>query len=455
MTVHSSEPLAARSAGPPTDATHDPALRSWLASANEPGGDFPIQNLPLGRFRGEPERDQPEQPWRVGVAIGDQVLDMKLAAALAPWPEGSDELLAPLAGGELSAFMALGPKAWHRMRGLLSTALAEGSVQGPFLESCLVPRKGVRMAMPCSVGDYSEFQIGVHSARRIGELFRPGQPLLANQPWLPVARHGRASSLGLGGAVRRPRGQVKRNGCDPVYQPTHGLDLELQLGLWVGGSNPLGKAVPVVDAESMLFGIGLLNGWTARDIQPWEGQPLGPFLARSFATSVSPWVVSMAALAPFRRPLQRPAGDPEPLPHLDAAADRAHGAIDLTLEVWLRSARMKQQGMSAVRVAHSNAHHAYWSPAQMVAHHTSNGCNLRTGDLFGTGALSGPEPSQVASLLELSQGGRKPLTLPGGEQRLFLEDGDTVILKGYCDAPGAVRIGFGELRGTVLPPMAL
>ncbi len=451
----SSLPAPEPTAVSPTDETHDPALRSWLDSANEPGCDFPIQNLPLGRFRCEPGRDQPEQPWRVGVAIGNQVLDLRMAAALSPWPEGSDELLAPLADGDLAAFMSLGPAAWSRMRELLSAALAEGSEQGPFLESCLVPRKDARMAMPCSVGDFTEFQTGLHSARRIGALFRPGQPLLANQPWLPVARHGRASSLGLGGAVRRPRGQIKRSGQDPVYQPTRGLDLELQLGLWVGGSNPLGKAVAVAGAESMLFGIGLLNGWTARDIQPWEGQPLGPFLARSFATSVSPWVVSMAALAPFRRSLERPDGDPEPLPHLDAAADRAHGAIDLTLEVWLRTAHMQQQGMSAVRVSQSNALHGYWSPAQLVAHHTSNGCNLRTGDLFGTGALSGPGAADGASLLELSQGGRKPLCLPGGEQRLFLEDGDTVILKGYCEAPGAVRIGLGELRGTVLPPMAL
>ncbi len=438
-----------------TDSTHDPALRSWLESANAPGCDYPIQNLPLGRFRRQSKPEQPEEPWRVGVAIGDQVLDLKLAAALSPWPDDTEPLLAPLAGGDLATFMALGPAAWNTLRALLSAALAEGSVQGPFLESCLVPRMEVRMAMPCPVGDYTEFQSGVHSARRIGALFRPGKPLLANQPWLPVARHGRASSLGLGGAVRRPRGQIKRSGSDPVYEPTRGLDLELQLGLWVGSSNPLGKCVPVARAESMLFGIGLLNGWTARDIQPWEGQPLGPFLARSFATSVSPWVVSLAALAPFRRPLQRPLGDPEPLPHLDTAADRAHGAIDITLEVWLRSARMQQQGMSAVRVAHSNACHAYWSPAQLVAHHTSNGCNLRTGDLFGTGALSGPGAAQGASLLELTQGGRSEITLPGGEQRLFLEDGDTVVLKGYCEAPGAVRIGLGELRGTVMPPMAL
>ncbi|MDQ2780805.1 MAG: fumarylacetoacetase [Pseudomonadota bacterium] len=438
----------------PVDATHDPRLVSWLESANLPGIDFPIQNLPLGRFRPKAQRDQPEAEWRIGVAIGDQVLDLKQGSALCPWPDGIDELLAPLAAGDLASFMAMGPVAWRRLRAALSTALAEGSVQSAFLESCLVPFRQVQMAMPCAVTEYTEFQIGLHTARRIGALFRPGQPLLVNQPWLPAGRHGRASAVALGDAVRRPRGQVKKAGREPAFVPSRGVDFELELGWWVGTANPLGTRVAMPQAEQTLFGLGLLNGWTARDIQPWEGQPLGPFLAKSFATSVSPWVVSLAALAPFRKPVLRPAGDPQPLPHLDSPFNRAFGGFDIRLQVWLQTAQMRNAGAAPALLLQANALDAYWSPAQLVAHHTSNGCNLRTGDLIGTGALSGPLLDQGATLLELTQGGKKPIVLPGGEQRLFLEDGDTVMLKGYCEAPGAVRIGLGEVSATVLPVLA-
>jgi fumarylacetoacetase len=425
------------------DATHDPALRSWVASANEAGADFPIQNLPLGRFR----RAKSDEPWRVGVAIGDQVLDLHLAAEQCPWSDGIADLLEPLAAGELASFMALGHQAWKTVRAALSLALAEGSDQGPFLELCLLPIKQVQMSLPCRIGDYTDFYTGIHHARTVGSLMRPDNPLLPNYPWVPIGYHGRASSIGLGGPVKRPRGQTRSSGDVPHFGPSRRLDYELELGLWVGVGNALGTPVTMDEAENRLFGVTLLNDWSARDVQAWEYQPLGPFLAKSFATSVSPWLVSWDALAPFRRPFVRPEGDPQPLPYLDSEFNRSYGALDITLEVWLKTAAMR----TPVKLSTSNALDAYWTPAQLVAHHTSNGCNLQSGDLLGTGTLSGPLPGQGGSLLELSSGGRAPLTLASGEQRSFLEDGDTVILRAYCEAPGAVRIGLGSVSGTVVP----
>jgi fumarylacetoacetase len=428
-----------------TDATHDPALRSWVTSANGPGADFPIQNLPLGRFR----RAKSDEPWRTGVAIGDQVLDLRLAAEQCPWGDGIAGLLEPLAAGDLAAFMARGRPAWKAVRAALSEALAESSEQAPFLELCLLPLAQAEMAMPCTVGDYSDFFTGIHHARAAGALFRPENPLLPNYQWVPIGYHGRASSVGLGGAVRRPHGQAKTAAEVPVFGPSRRLDYELELGLWVGVGNPLGQPVPMAAAEDRLFGITLLNDWSARDFQAWEYQPLGPFLAKSFATTVSPWVVSFEALAPFRRAFTRPAGDPAPLPYLEGDFNREHGAIDITLEAWLQTATMRAAGQPAVRLSRSNALDAYWTPAQLVAHQTSNGCNLQTGDLLGTGTLSGPQPGQGGCLLELTVGGRQPLTLPNGEQRAFLEDGDTVTLRAFCEAPGAVRIALGDVTGTV------
>jgi fumarylacetoacetase len=435
---------------PHTDATHNPALKSWVASANVAGHDFPIQNLPLGRFRRRPAEGDSSEPLRCGVAIGDQVLDLKLAAEQCPWPSELDFVLSPLAAGDLAAFMRLGRPAWKRFRAAISQALAEGAEQGPFLEMCLVPRAEAQMALPCRIGDYTDFFTGIHHARAVGALFRPDTPLLPNYQWVPIAYHGRASSVGLGGAVKRPQGQTRSSEGAPHYGPSQRLDYEMELGLWVGADNAQGAPVPMDKAEDRLFGISLLNDWSARDIQAWEYQPLGPFLAKSFATSVSPWLVSFEALAPFRRPFTRPDGDPQPLPYLDSAANRLGGAFDITLEVWLQTAKMKAARQAPVRLSQSNAQDAYWTFAQMVAHHTSNGCNLRIGDLLGTGTLSGPKPDQGGSLLELSQGGKAPLQLPGGEERTFLEDGDTVALRAYCAAPGAARIGLGQLAGTVL-----
>jgi len=430
---------------PLLDFTHDPAAQSWVVSANGPDGDFPLQNLPLGRFR----TAGTDEPLRVGVAIGDQVLDLKLALELAPWADELRPLLTPLAAGDLATFMALGRPAWKAVRAGLFHALHEASEQGPFLERCLLPQDEAQMALPCVIGDYTDFFIGIHHARAVGALFRPDNPLLPNYQWVPIGYHGRASSVGLGGPVLRPNGQTRSDTGVPRFGPSRRLDYELELGLWVGVGNELGAPLDMAQAEQSLFGVSLLNDWSARDIQAWEYQPLGPFLAKNFATSVSPWLVSFEALAPFRRPFTRPAGDPLPLPYLDSDFNRELGALDIRLEVWLQTAAMRDQRQPAVRLSQSNALDAYWTAAQLVAHHTSSGCNLRTGDLLGTGTLSGPGAGQGGSLLELSAGGRQPVVLPNGEERSFLEDGDTVTLRAFCQAPGAARIGLGGLSGTV------
>jgi fumarylacetoacetase len=442
---------------PLCDPTHDPARLSWVPSANAPGAEFPVQNLPMACFM--PPRvdavvgddDQPYESLRVGVAIGQHVLDLKLASTLCPWDDDVHPLLEPLANGDLSGFMALGRPAWKRVRAALSAALSEGSDQAPFLDMCLWPLAQVRLTMPCRVGDFTDFFAGIHHARATGAMARPENPLLPNYQWVPVGYHGRASSVDVASLVRRPNGQLRTAQGRPVFGASRRLDYELELGLWVGTGNALGEPVRMDQAEDHLFGITPLNDWSARDIQAWESLPLGPFLAKSFATTVSPWVVSWEALAPFRRPFVRPEGDPEPLPHLDSEFNRAWGAIDIHLEVWLRTAEMREKQVPAVRLSQSNALDAYWTPAQLLAHHTSNGCNLRRGDLLGTGTLSGARPEQAGSLLELTQGGRLMLNLPGGQTRSFLEDGDTVTLRAYCQSPGTKPIGLGRVTATVLP----
>jgi fumarylacetoacetase len=307
------------------------------------------------------------------------------------------------------------------------------------------------MSLPCRIGDYTDFYAGIHHARAIGALFRPDQPLLPNYQWLPIGYHGRASSIGVGGSVKRPSGQLKPAGdAPPRFGPCQRLDYELEVGAFVGRANALGEPVGMDQAEDALFGLVLLNDWSARDMQAWEYQPLGPFLAKSFATSISPWIVTMEALAPYRRPFLRPEGDPQPLPYLDSDLNRAAGAIEMTLEVWLQTAAMRQAGQGALRLSQSNLTDAYWTWAQMLTHHASNGCNLQVGDLLGSGTLSGAAPGAQASLMELSFGGRQPITLPNGEQRSFLQHGDGVTLRAYCTAPGAARIGLGEVSATVV-----
>ena len=449
------------------DATHDPLLRSWVDSAHEPGTDFPIQNLPFGRFRRMPGTAGPDgrvgepEPWRIGVAIGTQVLDLHLAATGCPWTREVSELLQPLAAGNLNGFMALGAVARRTLRAALSAALSEGSEQGPFLEACLLPQAQAQMSLPCRIGGYTDFYTGIHHATAVGKLFRPDNPLLPNYKWLPIGYHGRTSSIVVDGTpVRRPYGQLKAaDGDAPVFAPTRRLDHELEVGVLVGAGNELGTRKTMDEAEADWFGLVLLNDWSARDVQPWEYQPLGPFLSKNFASTLSPWVVTQEALAPFRRPFTRPAGDPQPLPYLDSAANRAAGAIDIVLEAWLQSATMRERGQPAQRLMQSNFADAYWTVAQLLAHHSAGGCNLQPGDLLGSGTQSGPGEGQGGSMIELSAAGKQPLTLASGETRSFLEDGDELTLRAYCAAtgtapgaaPGAARIGFGKAAGRVLP----
>jgi fumarylacetoacetase len=430
------------------DATHDPALNSWVASANAADTDFPIQNLPFGRLR----RRHSGEPWRIGVAIGDQVLDLKLAADASAWPAEVRALLQPLAEGDLNRFMVLGPAARRMLRATLSQALAEGSARQASLTACLLPQAEAEMTLPCTIGDYTDFYIGIHHATTVGKLFRPDNPLLPNYKWVPIGYHGRSSSIVASGTpIRRPRGQTKGAADAPVVGPAQRLDCELELGFLIGHGNALGEPIGIEQAEDHLFGVALFNDWSARDIQAWEYQPLGPFLSKNFASTLAPWVVTMEALAPFRVPFTRPAGDPQPLPYLDSAANRAQGALDVVLEVWLQTEAMREAGQAALRLSRSPVRDAaYWTPAQMIAHHTVNGCNLQAGDLLGSGTLSGPLADQAGSLLEMTLGGKQPITLPNGETRSFLADGDTLSLRGSCECQGFRRIGFGPCTGQVI-----
>ncbi|MBB2484383.1 fumarylacetoacetase [Mitsuaria sp. WAJ17] len=431
------------------DHTHDPAAQSWVASANTADTDFPLQNLPYGLFRRAGSNDKA----RVGVAIGDQILDLRLAAAAGKWSAADAVLLHHLAQGELNAVMAK-PSAQRRaLRHALFAALLAGSKQEAALSACLVPQSEAQMAVPCRIGDYTDFYTGIHHATTVGKLFRPDNPLLPNYKWVPIGYHGRVSSIGVSGSVvRRPLGQLKGpDAAVPVLAACKRLDYELELGLFVGPGNELGTPIPMADAESHLFGVTLLNDWSARDVQAWEYQPLGPFLAKNFATTISPWIVTMEALEPFRCAFEHPVEDPQPLPYIDSEQNRREGGYDIELEVWLQTEAMRAAGEPAARLMRSNFKHAYWTLAQMLTHHASNGCNLQPGDLLGTGTQSGPSPEEGGSLLELSLGGKQALALPNGESRTFLQDGDTVILRGYAVKEGARRIGFGDCAATITP----
>jgi len=437
---------------PAVDATHDPELSSWVASANAAGSDFPIQNLPFAVFRRAGSRES----FRGGVAIGTGILDLGALAAVRPFGGLAAEALAMAAQPKLNELMGAGPAAAAALRLALSEALRAGSLLEPQLVGLLVPQGGAEYALAAQVGDYTDFYASIHHATAVGRLFRPDNPLLPNYRWVPIAYHGRASSLRVSGFdVVRPSGQVLPAGAAvPALEPTRRLDYELEVGVFIGRGNELGARIPLAEAESHVFGLCLLNDWSARDIQSWEYQPLGPFLAKNFATTVSPWVVTLEALAPFRSPWSRPPGEPPPLPYLGDAGVRRAGGFDLELEVWLDTARMRAAGTAPQRLSHSNFRDSWWTVSQMVAHHSVNGCNLEPGDLFGSGTQSGPKPEEAGSLLELSGGGKRALTLAGGEQRTFLEDGDRVTFRAWCERTPFRRIGFGELTGTVLPAAA-
>ncbi len=429
-----------------TDDTHDPSLTSWVASAQRDGTDFPIQNLPFGVFR-QPDRD--DMP-RVGVAIGDQILDI-------PAARRSELLGGPAAraaeacdAAALNDLMALGRTDWRALRQAVSLLLRTGSSHR---EDLLIPQASAEMLRPADVGDYTDFYASVHHATNVGSMFRPDNPLLPNYKHVPIGYHGRASSIVPSGTtIRRPQGQLKDAAADaPTFGPAKLLDYELEVGCFVGPGNALGRPIPIDRAEEHMFGLCLVNDWSARDIQTWEYQPLGPFLAKNFATTVSPWVVTLDALEPFRAPAyQRPPEDPRPLPYLAGRDDEARGGFDLTLEVWLRTRAMRAAGAEPVRLTRGRFADMYWTLAQMVAHHTSNGCNLEPGDLIASGTVSGTTKESRGSMLELSWRGTEPVQLPGGESRKFLQDGDEVIMRGFCERPGTRRIGFGECRGEVL-----
>src|SRR5215813_2340328 len=398
--------------------THDPARRSFVETANLPGSDFPIQNLPFGVFR----RDAGEKP-RVGVAIGDQIVDVSAAAALF---QGGAAVAAQACGApSLNALMSLGPPAWSALRLALSRELAADAGARAGLRPYLTPMAAAQMQMPVAFRNFTDFFASIFHATNAGRLFRPDNPLMPNYKYVPVAYHGRASSVRASGTpVRRPSGQTKRgDDVAPVYRPARSLDYELELGFYIGQPSTLGTPVPIAEAGGHIFGYCLLNDWSARNIQAWEAQPLGPFLAKNFTTSVSPFVVTAAALAPFRTAaFARPAGDPAPLPHLAASQDQAAGGLDIVLEANIFTPKMRREGMPPFCLSRGSFAQIYWTVAQMVAHHTSSGCNLEIGDLMGSGTVSGPEPESWASLLGPSKGGPRPVAAAARQEGRFLED---------------------------------
>ena len=438
--------------------THDTSARSWLASAHVAGGDFPIQNLPFAVFR----RVGRDEAFRGGVAIGDQVIDLAALSNSAALQGLAGQAATVCAQPALNDFFAMGPAAWQALRHSLF-ALLEASASAPdsdALRRCLVPQSEVEYSVPARIGDYTDFYTSYHHALNIGKLFGIEEVPL-NFHHIPIAYHGRVSSIGVSGQqVRRPLGQSKRpEASAPSFGPCAWLDYELELGLFVGTGNALGSPVPLRLAESHLFGICLLNDWSARDIQGWEMQPLGPFQAKNFATTISPWIVTMEALAPYRLPWQRAGHLPQPLPYLDSTATREQGAIDIQLEMWIETASHRAAGAAAARLTRTSFKHQHWTVGQMLAHHTIGGCNLQPGDLLGTGTISGPTASEAGAMMELSHTGRQPVRFEGGagqmEERGFLADGDAVVFQGWCEKPGFARIGFGECRGSVLPAVEL
>ena len=435
---------------PSLDQTHERALQSWVASANG-HTDFPIQNLPLGVF--SPEGRAP----RAGVAIGDSILDLPAALAAGLLAGEARDAVEAAPGGTLNTMLGMGRAPRQALRARLSEILSAGSPDQAKAEALLHAASACALHLPAAIGDYTDFYVGIHHAMNIGKQFRPDNPLLPNYKHIPIGYHGRASSVRPSGfPVRRPSGQTRAPDADgPAFGPCQRLDYELELGVWIGPGNELGDPLAIGQAAEHIAGYCLLNDWSARDMQAWEYQPLGPFLSKNFNSTVSCWIVTPEALAPFRvaQPA-RPHGDPLPLPYLLDAADQSSGALEIELEVLLLTPAMRAKGLPPHRLSVSNARHMYWTPAQMVAHHTSGGCDLRPGDLLGTGTLSGPDGGSCGSILEMTLGGRQPVSLPGGEERRFLEDGDEVLMQARAYREGCAPVGFGACRAVVQPARA-
>lgn len=432
--------------------TQTSITRSWVASANG-HADFPLQNLPLGVFSVKGGAAP-----RSGVAIGDHIFDLEAALDAGLFEGVARTAVEATRGGQLNAFFELGREARVALRERLIELFKEGSTLHGKIEAQgakLLPlAANCEMHLPAKINDYTDFYVGIEHAQNVGKLFRPDNPLLPNYKYVPIGYHGRASTIRPSGTdVRRPKGQTLPAGqTEPTFGPCARLDYELELGIWIGQGNEMGDSIAIGDAVDHIAGFCLLNDWSARDIQAWEYQPLGPFLSKSFITSISPWVVTAEALEPFRRAQPaRPEGDPQPLPYLFDKRDQSGGAFDIELEVLLLTESMREQHLPAHRLTLSNTQHMYWTVAQLVAHHSVNGCQLQAGDLFGSGTLSGPENGQFGSLLEITEGGKKPIELASGEVRKFLEDGDEIILRARCSREGFASIGFGECRGKVLP----
>ncbi|MBH0037534.1 fumarylacetoacetase [Pseudoalteromonas sp. SWN166] len=429
--------------------THDINLTSWVESANVDNCDFPIQNLPFAEFR----RKGSDEAFRGGVAIGDQVIDLAKLSKLDVLKGDAKTAADAASEATLNTFMGLGEQYWSALRLALSKALRAGSEHQQALSNTLVAQSDIEFSLPCRIGDYTDFYTSIYHATAVGSLFRPDNPLLPNYKWVPIGYHGRSSSIDVSGQTfHRPKGQTKAPDAEvPSFGPCKRLDYELEVGIYLGKGNALGDAIAIENAENHVFGFCVFNDWSARDLQAWEYQPLGPFLAKNFASTVSPWIVTTEALAPYRTSWTRDENDPQPMDYLESKANRDQGAFDIQMDVKIQTQKMRSEGHNPTRVSTSSFKHSYWTVAQMVTHHTVNGCNFMPGDMLGSGTQSGPTHEEAGSLLELSRGGKEKITLSNGEQRSFLEDGDNVIMRGWCEKEGYVRIGFGSVESTVLP----
>ncbi|ALQ07545.1 MULTISPECIES: fumarylacetoacetase [Pseudoalteromonas] len=429
--------------------THDINLTSWVESANVDNCDFPIQNLPFAEFR----RKGSDEAFRGGVAIGDQVIDLAKLNKLNVLTGDAKTAADAASEATLNTFMGLGLQYWSALRLALSKALRAGSEHQQALSDTLVAQSDIEFSLPCRIGDYTDFYTSIYHATAVGSLFRPDNPLLPNYKWVPIGYHGRSSSIDVSGQTfHRPKGQTKAPDAEvPSFGPCKRLDYELELGIYLGKGNALGDAIAIENAENHVFGFCVFNDWSARDLQAWEYQPLGPFLAKNFASTVSPWIVTTEALAPYRTSWTRDENDPQPMDYLESKANRDQGAFDIQMDVKIQTQKMRSEGHNPTRVSTSSFKHSYWTVAQMVTHHTVNGCNFMPGDMLGSGTQSGPTHEEAGSLLELSRGGKEKITLSNGEQRSFLEDGDNVIMRGWCEKEGYARIGFGSVESTVLP----